>query len=385
MAILEERLAGQAPPPPGREDDVHRPPPGRPGIACISSAPWNPYLELLYGHLAAHGLELVPGARFSLRWLWRARARVGFVHFHWPEVLHRFERGPRALRALLSWVKLGALAVRLLAARALGYRLVWTIHQVYPHESRSGARDHLVAALLARLCHVLIAHDRSTRRTAIETLGRAAERVAVVPHGSYTGIYPGGRARRAVRDELGLPADAFVFLSFGELRPYKGTELLLEAFAKARLANAALVVAGNPKDPGLAEAVRAAAAADPRIKPLLGFVPNEGVAELFGACDAAVLARADGGTSGSLILALSLGLPAVAATAPTYEELTDGENAGWLFRADDAESLTTALERAAGDPAAARAKRQLALAIAQRLSWPEIAAKTARLLLADER
>ena len=53
----------------------------------------------------------------------------------------------------------------------------------------------------------------------------------------------------------------------------------------------------------------AAAAADERIKPLLEFIPDERVSELFAASDAAVCPRQDGGTSGALILALSMGVP----------------------------------------------------------------------------
>src|SRR4026208_2187158 len=86
-------------------------------IACLSAAPWNPYLRLLYGHLAEHGFELVEDPDPALRWLWTHRRRVGFLHFHWPESLYRYGRGPTSLRLLLSWAKLVLFAVRLWAGR----------------------------------------------------------------------------------------------------------------------------------------------------------------------------------------------------------------------------------------------------------------------------
>ena len=174
-----------------------------------------------------------------------------------------------------------------------------------------------------------------------------------MPHGSYIGAYPEGRSRSEVRNELGLPQDSFVFLCFGELRGYKEIELLLAAFSAAPLPEARLIVAGNAKIPSVGSAVRAAPANDSRILSMLGFVPEERVTELFHACDAAVLPRGDGGTSGSLVLALSMGLPVVAADVPTVRELTRGGEAGWLFRPHDLSSLRTALELAVSDPSAA--------------------------------
>jgi glycosyltransferase involved in cell wall biosynthesis len=348
-------------------------------IACLSVAPWNPYLRLLYGHLALQGFEVVEDPRLSLRWLWRARSSVAFLHFHWPEGLYRYERSPASLRPLLSRLKLALFAARVAGARVLGYRLVWSIHQVFPHESVDRALERRAARFLARACHLLVAHDRWTAAHARSELGRPTS-IAVVPHGSYIGFYPEGRPRSEVRRELGVPPDCFVFLCFGELRAYKEIDLLLAAFDSASLSNARLVVAGNVKIPSIGSALRAASAKDSRILTLLGFVPEERVAELFHACDAAVLARGDGGTSGSLILALSMALPVVAADVPTTRELTRDGQAGWLFRPHDVSSLRAALERADADPSDARARGLRAFEIAEEFQWTEIACDLARLL-----
>jgi beta-1,4-mannosyltransferase len=348
-------------------------------IACLSSAPWNPYLRLLYGHLAEHGFDTVQAPVFSLQWLWRTRSAVGFLHFHWPEGLYRYERGAARLRPLLSRVKLALFASRLAAARVLGYRLVWTVHQVFPHESSDRALDRRGARLLGRACHLLIAHDDWTAAHARAELTSHAKRIAVVPHGSYIGAYPEGRPRREVRNKLGLPEDSFVFLCFGELRAYKEVELLLAAFSSASLPNARLVVAGNVKSLRVGSAVRDASTKNYRVLILPGFLPEEHVAELYRACDAAVLPRGEPGTSGSLVLALSMGLPVVAADVPTVLELTRDGDAGWLFRPHDVLSLAAALERASSDPSEARQRGQRAFEIADKLRWTGIARDLANL------
>jgi beta-1,4-mannosyltransferase len=342
----------------------------------------NPYQRLLYEALGAHGYHVIDRARFELGWLWRERRRVGVLHFHWPQAYWRHERGPAWLRLPLSYAKVGLVAARLATARALGYRIVWTIHQVYPHEFAHRRLERAGAMTLATLSHVLIAHDSSTRDDALRKLGRVARKTAIVPHGSYLGVYPQGRPRAIVRRELGIAPGELAFLCFGSLRGYKDISFLLSAFSTAALP-ASLVVAGPVGDNGVAQDLRDAAATDRRVKPVLGFIPDERVGEHYGAADVAVVARNDGGTSGAVILALSMGVRVVAPRRPAYAELLDGERAGWLYEPGDADSLRAALERAAVDDR--RAKGEAARARAEELRWPEIAARTAALITPGSR
>jgi beta-1,4-mannosyltransferase len=341
----------------------------------------NPYQRLLYDGMASHGIRVVSTARLEVGWLWRARNGVEILHFHWPQSYWQHRRGIVALRPILCYVKLALFAFRLLVARALGYRVVWTIHQVYPHEVTSPRLDRLGARVLARLSHVRIAHDASTRQSALDELGRAAEDTAIVPHGSYVGVYPDGRPRAAVRDALGITRDAVVFLCFGHLRAYKDVEFLLDAFRAADLPDAVLIIAGSVGDDGAAAEVRRAAEKDGRIRPLLSFVPDDRVAELFAAADVGIVARNDGGTSASILLAISLGRPVIAAGRDAYRALLGDEEAGWLFEPGDRAAMTRALERAGGvEPRVREEKGRAALRRAERLRWPAIAARTAALI-----
>lgn len=340
----------------------------------------NPYQRLLYRALAPYGFTVDGDAVLTAGWLAAARRRVGVLHFHWP---HGHYRHTGRGAPVLSWVKLGLFGVRLATARALGYRLVWTVHQVDPHETTSRRLDRVAGRMLARACHALIAHDAWTAGQARRLLGGAVREIAVIPHGSYLGVYREGRDRMEVRRELGIPGRAFVFVALGELRPYKGIDALLAAFGRLDRDDCALVVAGAPRDAAVAALVERAAGGDRRIHPLVGFVPDERVAELYGACDAAVLARHDGGTSGSLILALSLGCPPVAADAPAYRELV-GDDRGWLYPPGDADGLLRALRRAASHAEGARLRRERCRAFAATLDWDDIGRRTAPLLAPPE-
>jgi beta-1,4-mannosyltransferase len=364
--------------PPMRSSEVTAAGSGRSSISSLSSAPMNPYLELLYRSLAEVGVPTGPGASLRLRWLLSHRTGVRYLHVHWPEPLYRFERGPSRLRPALSWLKLALLSARLRVAQALGYRILWTVHQVRPHGS-SGRLDHAAARMLTRRADLLLAHDPETAGRVRQAFS-GAEGIEVVTHGSYVGVYPPGRSRARVRQALGVDEDAIAFISFGELRANSGIGILLDAFAAARIGNAVLVVAGNTKDARVGAVVAAAAAADARIVRIDGFVPFEGVRELYEAVDVAVVPRSDGGTSGSLILALSLGKPVIAADMPAYRRLLADGAAGWLFAPGDAVGLTVVLEAAAADSGARAEKAAATGQAAAALDWSESARRLASLL-----
>jgi glycosyltransferase involved in cell wall biosynthesis len=345
----------------------------------------NPYQRLLYAALEPHGLSVVSDTSLDARWLWSRRKHICALHFHWPQSYWRHERGPAPLRRPLSYLKIGLLGARLAFARVLGCRIVWTVHQVLPHELDDPRVDRLGARVLARLSSALIAHDLATVDSIRRELGPKTPPIHVVAHGSYVGAYPAGRPRSVVRKELGIGDGEFVFLCFGDLRAYKDVDRLLRAFRDVRVPSCTLVVAGSVGDEKVAAAVTDAAAAGRRVHALLGFVPRERVSELYGAADVVVVARGDGGTSGSLVLALSQGSAVVVADRPAYVELAGGAVTA-TFRAGDDESLRRALETAASQDRRTLTERGRAGALrAAQLDWREIGCLTAAILVGDGR
>ena len=118
---------------------------------------------------------------------------------------------------------------------------VLTAHDVLPREPRPGQ----VAATrrLARRMDAVVVHSEHGARRLRDELGVDAERVRVIPHGAFDYL-----TRQP--DERPLPAELAavegpVVLFFGLLRPYKGVDVLLEAFRSVR--GAELWVVGMPR------------------------------------------------------------------------------------------------------------------------------------------
>jgi beta-1,4-mannosyltransferase len=329
----------------------------------------NPYLARFYDALAEQGIARGPDAKLSLQWLLENRSHVRWLHAHWPESLYRWHRGPRPLRQPLSWVKLVMFQLRLLLARGLGYRIAWTVHQLYPHDSTQPALDRAGSKVLAAAADLLIAHDRLTAELAQRELGQRAEPIVVVRHGSYVGAYPPGRPPDVVRAELGITSNEVMLLCFGEVRSDSDVELLLDAFMASEAPSLRLLLAGNVKAAAAAAAIEEALRRDQRIFQRRGFVPFERVAELYDAADAAVMPRGNGGTSGSLILALSLGVPVIAADTPTYREITGDGAAAWLFEPASMTSLMRAIDDAARSSEIRSQKAIAAAAATEALDW----------------
>lgn len=249
-------------------------------------------------------------------------------HVHWPESVATSRSMRRAAVDVLAF------ALSLRAARRAGTPIIWTAHNLEPHEShRRWAAEQLMRSVVARL-HGWISLSRAAVPLAIQRYPRLAQLPQlVVPHGHFADVYPAAPNRAEARAVLGLPSAARVLLFFGNIRSYKNVPGLLRAFRSMHDERLQLVIAGAPYDRETRRVVEDAAAGDPRIRLRLEHVPEADVPLLFGAADGVVLPADRILNSGSVLLALSFGVPVLAPATPVLRELRDqvGHSAVRLF------------------------------------------------------
>jgi glycosyltransferase involved in cell wall biosynthesis len=294
--------------------------------------------------------------------------RILHLHF-FDELTQRAGTGTTAARSLLF------LAL-LLALRLRGARKSWTAHNLAPHAAPHPRWGLFGYRLVARWSAAIVAHSQAARDMLEATYGRLPQ-VRVIPHGSYVDQYGAPRDRGASRAALGLPPGGRVLLNVGTLRPYKGLEDLLEAFAGLpESERGTLLIAGEAKDRAYAAAIerRASTIAGARIEPR--FVPDEQLPSYLAAADVVVLPYHALLTSGILLWALSAGRPVVAPAFGPVRELVREGREGFLFAPGDPASLRVALARALAHPdidALGRAGQE----VAREFAWPRIAEQTA--------
>ena len=183
-------------------------------------------------------------------------------------------------------------------------------------------------------------------------VARAAQAV-VVPLGLDLDAFANASdSQGAAREELGIPADAFVIGFVGRLVPIKAPEVMLDAFAalSARVPGAHLLVVG---DGPLREAVERRASASGGRVHLLGW--RHDLPRLYGAVDAVALTSDNEGTPVALIEAMAAGRPVVATSVGGVPDVVVHGRTGLVVPPRDSVAVAAALEQLAGDAPLRRA------------------------------
>ncbi|TAK69108.1 MAG: glycosyltransferase, partial [Actinomycetota bacterium] len=253
---------------------------------------------------------------------------------------------------------------QLAAWSARGGRLVWTVHNVAPHERRFPAAEDALADLLAGRSDLVHVFCDTTVGDVPALAAVPPDRILAVPHASYVGWYPDSVDPATARGLLGLPADKVVVGLVGALRPYKGIDTLVDALDEPGLADVHVLVSGRRGRTALPElsAQLEAAHAHPRVHVRSGYVPAGELAVHLKACDLAVFPYRRTLSSGAVLAALSFGTPVVAPAQGCIPDAVD-ESCAQLYDADRpgafAEALAVAVRRLT-DPAARHAARAAA-------------------------
>lgn len=325
----------------------------------------NPYLELLAAALAEQGVAVHQGAFRYLTpfWLLRRRRQVDVIHLHW---FHNYHQRPSLL---LSGAGALYLAGQLLLARRLGYGLVWTVHNLQPHEHYHPRLDRWLSRLILRL-GVPVVHCQAAAEAVRQAFAYEGP-IVVAPLGHYARVHPQAKIDKAeARRRLNLPEKVRLFLHIGLIRPYKGIPELVRQFVQLPTAGAVLVVAGEEIEGDLCSELPAALRDDERVVLRLNWLPDEELALYLAAADVVVTAFERVLTSSSVLLAMSSGLPVIApALGCLPEQVGEG---GLLYDPAEPEGLYRALLAATTADLEAMGRRAYTLARSQ--SWAQTAA-----------
>jgi glycosyltransferase involved in cell wall biosynthesis len=249
---------------------------------------------------------------------------------------------------VVSYTVSGQLVAHLIARRA-GVRHVLNEHT--PCTADGGLlspRPHQRA--LIRLVAGRVDEVIAVARAQVEPLaarGYAREAISVIPNGVFAERMRPGRPRADVRSELGVSDGEFLAMAVSVLRPEKRVDAFVDAVRMARRSRPALrgVVAGGGQE---LDRMRARAGADVTV---LG--PRGDVADLLHAADVVCLPSAAEALPMSVLEAMALGRPAVAADVGGVRDAVEHGVTGLLVGPGDAQGTAAALLELAADPARA--------------------------------
>jgi glycosyltransferase involved in cell wall biosynthesis len=340
----------------------------------------NPYQRLLYEEIARLGVEAryLPSPTSSqtlnllLLPLWLATLRLrGFrlLHLHWVYLFAPawVQKVPAGRRFMQAWF-----AACIGVARVLGYRVVWTAHNVLPG-SQVFPDDLAARRWLVRHVDAVVAHSAATL-PALRSLG--AHDVHVIQAGSYLGQYPQTIGREEARRRLGIGDGERVVTFVGIIEEYKGVDLLLEALlGLGDAAGPRVVVAGWCRSAELLRRIASLAErAGERAITRFDYVPDDELQVYLRAADVAAFPFRRITNSSSILLACSFGVPPL---VPAVPELADLPDAAAMRYEPTPEALGEALLRVAeADSSQLAAMAVAARAYAASLTWDRTAVAT---------
>jgi glycosyltransferase involved in cell wall biosynthesis len=284
---------------------------------------------------------------------------------HVPDML-RYRAAARAADVVhFQWLPVQALDAWLLPS---GRPLVLTAHDVLPREPHRGQRSGQ-RRLYERMDAVVV-HSEHGRRRLTGELGIDPARVHVIPHGVLRPWE--GRPEQRLPAMLG-DVDGPVVLFFGLVRPYKGLDLLLEAWRG--IDGAELWIVGMPR----MEISGLQASAPAGVRWVTRFVADGEVLALMRRASLLVLPYREIDQSGVAFTGLGAGLPLLLSDVGGFPDLA-AAGAARIFTAGDAAALGAALHELLADrESLERMARCAREAGEETYSWRAIARRTLRL------
>jgi glycosyltransferase involved in cell wall biosynthesis len=315
-----------------------------------------------------------------------ARGRASLVlklAEHAPDMLRYRRRARTADIVHFQWLTVQPLDLHLLPARRPDGRLVLTAHDIMPREPRRG--QLAAQRRLYDRFDAIVTHSEHGRARLTGELGMDDRRVHVIPHGV---LRPWAGVDESEDPPAGLLAEFTqttkpVVLFFGLLRPYKGVDVLLDAWRRAQPnLDGELWIAGMPRmDMSLLRA-----SAPPSVRFFTEFVSDASLHWLLRRANLVVLPYRDIDASGAALTALGAGVPLLLSDAGAFPELA-ATGAARVVGSGDSVTLAQALVELLADPETLRTMGQRAdEAAAGPYAWEHIGAQTLALyetLLSD--
>lgn len=283
--------------------------------------PMLPYNKLLIDSLAKR-IEMVLLESLSKKWVYKNQKKLDIIHFQWTMPFFT------ASSKINAWKQVIAFIYFLFFLKREGYKIVWTVHNIHPHD-KSIFPYYWGDFFLSHCADAVIVHAESTKKELKRWYGRSSKNVYLIPFSTYKGYseaYEYGYPPKKARTELDLPKDKFIYLFFGYVRKYKGIDILIKAFQKAKQDNGVLLIVGGYwTDVDKAE-IEKVVKNDPNIILHTKEMDDKCVQQHMAAADVVVLPYRKITTSGVLVLALTFGKPIIAVKKGMLPEWVSAEN-----------------------------------------------------------
>lgn len=227
--------------------------------------------------------------------------------------------------------------------RLLGYKLVWTMHEIKPHDKQT-INDIFISKYIVKLSNRVIIHSKMTLEKFKEN-NININNVSIIPIGNYNNYYKNKITKERARKILNLNNTDFIFLFFGLVKKYKGIEDLVTAFEKLKFNNKVkLLIVGQIYDEAVKNNILRAVIKNKNIIPVMEFIKDEDIQIYLKACDIVTLPYRKITTSSSTLLSFAFQKPIIFPIVGDLAELP--ENIGYKYKVNDLHDLANVMKQA---------------------------------------
>lgn len=284
----------------------------------------NPFQYELIQYLQKHGMTVFIGQKYALGSTFRA------LKTHKPDVLYYDWVHSFILGKSLMWsgVKSLVFVLEIIYAKYVRrVKIVHTLHNLQNHAGIWLGLERIVYGFFLRQCDQIRVYSETTQTQAIQRFGLIWNRIKVIQDLPYHLYYENNLSKTESHKRLNLNDNQFVYLFFGELKPYKGLHNLLEAFAQIAQPNDCLIVAGKSYDAAYFASIKEIADKIPNVIFHHRFIEDNEVQVFFNAADVVVLPFVRIDHSGSVDLAMSFSKPVVTLKTDAMMKLLEHQQA----------------------------------------------------------
>jgi len=309
-------------------------------VVLPDAGPENPFQYELVRYLRQRGMVVNIGTKYPLGSTFRAlqQHQPDIIYYDW---VHSFILGKSLV---WSWIK-SLIFVLEIAYTRFFYRakMVHTLHNLQNHARLWLGLEKMIYGFFLRNCSQIRVYSEETKTAAMARFGLKPERIKIIQDLPYHLYYENKITKKESRKRLNLNEDDFVYLFFGELKPYKGVDNLLKAYAEMAQPNDRLIIAGKSYDAAYFASIKQRADTIPSVSMYHRFIEDDEVQVFFNAADVVVLPFVRIDHSGSVDLALSFSKPVITLKTEAMAKLL-GHQAELLF--ETPEQLANCLKNA---------------------------------------
>jgi len=254
--------------------------------------------------------------------------------------------------------------------------VIFSVHNVMSHEAPF--LYFKASQLLFKLGDYFIVHSKINKQQMAEFYGIPLDKIAVIPHGSLDFHVKKKSDRNTLRKKMGIKPEHKIILLFGAIRPYKGIDTAIKAFAEVinEIPTSRLLIAGRLWESWTPyEQLINKLGLKNHVITHLDYIPSGDVHKFYEVSDLCVFPYHHfDSQSGAGATAISFRKPMIVSNVGGLPDLVNDKRS--IFEPGDDLALSNAVTMCLKDPAVLESMKSDAEIVSARFTWPEIAKKT---------